>query len=153
VLVEGDYSGVLRPHEHYIELKRDYSNLDEVLDLIERDEVREEITEAAYRDVIESGLYTYESFVDEVEDTIEGIVARRPAAAPARALAVRKPWEGVADRASWGRVIYTLKVWPRLHELRHRWLIFRQRRLSPYAPHRVVVMVLAGIRRRLSKRS
>ena len=67
VLVEGDYQGILRPWEHYIPVKRDFSNLDEVLELIRRDELREEITENAYRDVIASERYTYRSFVREVE--------------------------------------------------------------------------------------
>ena len=34
ILVEGEYSGVLRPGEHYLELRRDLSNLDDVLDLV-----------------------------------------------------------------------------------------------------------------------
>ena len=148
VLVEGDYSGVLRPHEHYIELKRDYSNLDEVLDIVERDEVREEITEAAYRDVIASGRYTYESFVREVEDVIAKIRWERAASRASRALAVRQPLEGLVDRASWGRVIYRQRIWMRLHVLRHRWLIFRQSRLSPYSPRNLLI----SLRNRLSRR-
>ena len=146
VLVEGEYSGVLRPHEHYIELKRDYSNLDEVLELVERDEVREEITETAYRDVIASGRYTYESFVREVEDVIA--VHVRQEGRRSAAMVLRQPWENAVDRASWAAVVYRLRYWHRLHVLRHRWLIFRQRRLAPYAPRNL----LAAILRRLSRR-
>ena len=32
VLVEGEYSGVLRPGEHYIPVRKDLSNLDDVLE-------------------------------------------------------------------------------------------------------------------------
>ena len=32
ILVEGEYAGILRPGEHYLELRRDLSNLDAVLD-------------------------------------------------------------------------------------------------------------------------
>ena len=67
VLIEGSYNGILRPGEHYIELRRDFSNLDEVLDLIESDAERARLTEAAYRDVVASGAYTYERLVREVE--------------------------------------------------------------------------------------
>src|SRR5690606_30961167 len=31
VLFEGDYSGVVQPDEHYLPLKKDFSNVDEVL--------------------------------------------------------------------------------------------------------------------------
>jgi hypothetical protein len=31
VLFEGRYSGVLKPHRHYIPLKKDFSNFDEVV--------------------------------------------------------------------------------------------------------------------------
>ncbi len=36
-MVEGDYFGVLEPNVHYIPIKADFSNLDEILDLIEHD--------------------------------------------------------------------------------------------------------------------
>jgi hypothetical protein len=67
VLVEGEYSGVLRAGEHYIEVKRDLSNVDEVLDLVQRDSERERLTEAAHRDVVASGRYTYRRLVESVE--------------------------------------------------------------------------------------
>jgi hypothetical protein len=66
VLVEGQYDGILFPGQHYIELKRDLSNLDEVLETIKRDELRDEIVERAYRDVVASGRYSYRSFVELV---------------------------------------------------------------------------------------
>lgn len=73
ILVEGAYSGVLKPGLHYLELKRDFSNLNEVLDLVQKEEVRQEITERAYSDIVESGLYTYEPFIRSTEKNIFGI--------------------------------------------------------------------------------
>ncbi len=67
VLVEGAYDGVLEPGRHYIEVKRDFSNLDDVLDAIERDDLRSALVENAYRDIVLSGRYSYRSFVEEVE--------------------------------------------------------------------------------------
>lgn len=67
VLVEGAYNGVLQPGVHYLELERDLSNLDAVLDTIERDDHRAEIVENASRDVAASGRYTYRAFVEFVE--------------------------------------------------------------------------------------
>ncbi|MBS4167836.1 hypothetical protein [Parachlamydia sp. AcF125] len=65
ILVEGSYGGILKPGIHYLELKKDFSNLDEVLELVQKEDVREELTERAFQDVVESGLYTYKSFVEK----------------------------------------------------------------------------------------
>jgi len=75
VLVEGEYGGVLVPGLHYIELKRDFSNLDQVLERIKEDDLREAMVERAYADIVESGRYTYRSFVENVIG-----VCKRPSA-------------------------------------------------------------------------
>jgi hypothetical protein len=78
VLVDGDYNGILKPGHHYIPLRADLSNLDEVLDAIQADTERERLVEAAYEDVVASGGYTYERLVREVE----GVALAAPALAP-----------------------------------------------------------------------
>ena len=67
VLFEGEYSGVLAPMVHYVPLKKDFSNLDEVVRLIGDRQVRDELTENAYRDLIDSGEYSYARFVQGVD--------------------------------------------------------------------------------------
>jgi hypothetical protein len=37
VLMEGEYNGILKPDIHYIELKSDFSNIDQVIDIIQED--------------------------------------------------------------------------------------------------------------------
>jgi glycosyltransferase involved in cell wall biosynthesis len=118
LLVEGEYSGVLEAGRHYLALRRDLSNLDEVLDLAQREDVRDAITEAAYSDVVGSGRYTYAAFVAKVEEAIPGWPIEKPARSPAAALAVRR--SGLADRASWLRVIYRLRVSPGIARWRGR---------------------------------
>lgn len=66
ILVEGDYNGVLEAGKHYIPLKRDFSNLREVLQIVKDDRLRESIVEKAYQDIVASGKYNYRSFVDFV---------------------------------------------------------------------------------------
>jgi hypothetical protein len=84
VLIEGEYNGILRPHEHYIPVKRDWSNVDEVLNTIQQDQRRAEIVERAHQDIVESGKYTYRSFVDTViAQTIGAHAASRQAEGPA----------------------------------------------------------------------
>lgn len=110
VLVEGHYNGILRPGEHYIELRRDFSNLDEVLDLIESDEQRARLTEAAYRDVVASGAYTYERLVREVEAVA---LAGAPVRRAARLELLHRCWH-LLDRASWIEVALWVRVASRL---------------------------------------
>jgi hypothetical protein len=67
ILVEGSYNGILRPGEHYIELRKDLSNLDAVIAAVKRDDLRAQITAAAWRDTVASGRCDYVSFVEQVE--------------------------------------------------------------------------------------
>jgi hypothetical protein len=107
VLIEGSYNGILRPGEHYIELRRDFSNLDAVLDLIVSDTERARLTAAAYRDVVASGAYTYERLVREVEAVaLAGAVERR--ASPV--LDALAWWARVTDRAAWIKVALWVRV-------------------------------------------
>lgn len=68
ILIEGDYNGVLEPWKHYIPVRKDFSNLDEVLELVRSDHLRGEMVESAWRDVVASGRYTYAAFARFVVD-------------------------------------------------------------------------------------
>jgi hypothetical protein len=71
VLFEGHYSGVVAPGRHYIALKKDFSNVDEVLGQLQDDDYLEELTGRAYREVIQSGQYSYRRFVERCDDLLE----------------------------------------------------------------------------------
>ena len=66
VLVEGDYGGIFQPNVHYIELRKDFSNLNSIIKKLNDKMYCKVIAEAAYRDVIESGKYTYRVFANRV---------------------------------------------------------------------------------------
>lgn len=66
VLLEGKYHGIFQPGIHYIELKKDYSNLEDVVMKIQDVKYCESLTENAFKDIIESGLYTYKNFVSRI---------------------------------------------------------------------------------------
>lgn len=70
VLFEGTYSGVLS-EEHYVALKKDFSNVDEVLERLADVEAVQAMVDRAYEDIVETGRYSYETFVREVEGVIE----------------------------------------------------------------------------------
>jgi len=72
-LVEGDYAGIFLPGVHYIEIKKDWSNIGEVLETIGDVDECEKIAERAYRDIVLSGNYTYREFVRSVLDHVRTV--------------------------------------------------------------------------------
>jgi hypothetical protein len=64
ILVEGSYNGILKPGLHYLELKRDYSNLGKVMEQMKDEAAREKMVDEAYRDIVSSGSYSYRAFVE-----------------------------------------------------------------------------------------
>lgn len=78
VLFEGEYSGVLKADVHYIPLRQDYSNIDEVFAKLEDLDYLEELTSRAYRDIIGSGRYSYRNFVSGVDSDLEARYLHRP---------------------------------------------------------------------------
>lgn len=75
VLVEGEYNGIFQPNLHYIPVSKDWSNLDEVLTKIADVDYCEKMAERAFSDIVASGKYTYEKFVQFVLGMLE---AHRP---------------------------------------------------------------------------
>jgi len=67
VLFEGKYTGLMDPDVHYIPLKKDFSNIDNVLSKFNDDAYRREIAENARRDLIDSGRFTYARFVADLD--------------------------------------------------------------------------------------
>lgn len=63
VLYEGRYGGVLEPGRHYLALKKDFSNLDEVIAGITDPSTRQSLVDNAYEDLIASGEYGYERLI------------------------------------------------------------------------------------------
>lgn len=64
ILVEGDYNNILLPNIHYIPLKEDLSNVDDILISLSDDVNRKRIADNAYNDIVKSGKYTYNAFID-----------------------------------------------------------------------------------------
>ena len=76
VLFEGAYSGVVKPDLHYIPLRKDYSNIDEVFVKLQDVDFLEALTQRAYDDVIASGEYSYQRFVEDVDQDIDARAIR-----------------------------------------------------------------------------
>lgn len=75
ILFEGDYSGILKPWVHYLPLKKDFSNIEEIMKASKDSSLCQEIIENAYHDLIISQKYTYREFIAEFDAVLvkEGI--------------------------------------------------------------------------------
>jgi hypothetical protein len=76
ILFDGCYSGVLQPNVHYIPLKKDFSNVEEVFQKLQDDGFLTELTQRAHRDIVQSGRYSYRTFIQEMDDFITERVRR-----------------------------------------------------------------------------
>ena len=73
ILIEGQYNGVLRPWEHYIPVRKDFADVDKALDAFADHELVSRLVRKAYADVVESGRWSYRTFVRECEaDILDG---------------------------------------------------------------------------------
>ena len=68
LLYPGKYSGIFEPKKHFFPLERNYSNLEQAVELILDDSRREEITLAAYEEIIQNKKWWIESFVQLMDE-------------------------------------------------------------------------------------
>ena len=128
ILYEGRYSDVMEPGIHYIPLRKDFSNLGEVLDRLRDPDARRRITAAGCRDLIDSGRWSYERFVLDVFDaalieegldpdvtsqTVDAVERALGAGEWRRRIRARRRWEWVRMRDGLVR-----RLLPLYHRLR-----------------------------------
>jgi len=70
ILFEGNYSGIMKPMIHYTPLKKDFSNIDDVLNMLREETSYHDIVENAYRDLIGSGKYSYRKFIEAFDQEL-----------------------------------------------------------------------------------
>jgi len=70
LLYPGEYSGILQAGKHYFSLNRDYSNLQEGVDLLLDEIKRKEIVTRAYEEILLNEQYWIETFVKDVDEEI-----------------------------------------------------------------------------------
>lgn len=67
----GRYSGVIEPWTHYIPLEKDFSNFEEVVEAIRDDALLAGLTSRAHSDLVASGRYSLQTFVQGFDREIE----------------------------------------------------------------------------------
>lgn len=70
VLFEGAYSSVLEPNTHFLPLKKDFSNLDQIFAKLADDIKVDAMAERVYQEIILSEKYCYRQFVGMVDGEI-----------------------------------------------------------------------------------
>lgn len=74
ILYEGEYSGILKPWIHYLPVKKDHSNLDEIHKTMQDTNKIIEIISNAYVDVVLSEKYSNKNFVKHFDRIISSKV-------------------------------------------------------------------------------
>lgn len=90
ILYEGHYSDILEPWRHYLPLRKDWSNIDEVVARYRDEQDRGRIVETAHVELIASGEYGYDKFVRRFDDVLRDVGITPPA---------HGPWEAEIARA------------------------------------------------------
>jgi len=125
ILVEGSYDGVLVPNTHYIPLRRDLSNVDEVLEQIQDLDLVRGIVERAYRDICLSGRFGYQRLAEDLVLAIERRKSQSAEAPVRRSGGMMWSVGAGASRVSAGLQWLHWKAAPLLEEVRHTWLFLR----------------------------
>jgi hypothetical protein len=74
VLYEGEYSGILKPWQHYVPLKKDHSNMAEVVAVLRDANRMEEIAQRAHREIALNPKYSFAHSISEADAAIEMVM-------------------------------------------------------------------------------
>lgn len=77
VLFEGRYSGILEPWRHYIPLKKDFSNINEVLSFLRDDERLQRLVDRTHREIAMNPAYSYREFIRQFDDAVADVFAEK----------------------------------------------------------------------------
>lgn len=76
ILFEGNYSGVLKPDRHYIVLKKDFSNIEDILNKLKDHSYLQSLAETTFEEVALNPKWSYERFIEIVDTSIEDAMTR-----------------------------------------------------------------------------
>ena len=73
VMYPGTYNGVFKKDIHYIELQPDFSNIEDVMKKIHDNDFLQKMSDRTYKDIVESGKYSYKTFINKVDGWLDEI--------------------------------------------------------------------------------
>jgi hypothetical protein len=74
VLFEGNYSGILRKDIHYIALKKNFSNINDVFNKLRDDSYLQRMADRTFDDIVRSEKYSYREFVESIDRKIDSYI-------------------------------------------------------------------------------
>ena len=75
ILFEGDYSGIFQAGRHYLSLKRDFSNINEVTEALSDTVHCQQMVDTAFEEVILNPRWHYATFVKDLDVAIDRLLA------------------------------------------------------------------------------
>jgi hypothetical protein len=114
ILYEGRYSGIMEPYVHYIPLRKDFGNFEQVVADFRNPALRNELVANAHRDLIASGEFGYQRFVQQFDETLMAAGLAAPSDADAVTRATARLVRDVARRRTRQRVrhaIHRVDAW------------------------------------------
>jgi glycosyltransferase involved in cell wall biosynthesis len=81
IMYEGDFEGVLLPGRHYVPLRRDLSNFDEVVDVLRDSQASGEIVNRTFAEIVLNTRYSIESFARDLDSHLSDLLASKGRAA------------------------------------------------------------------------
>ncbi len=70
IMYEGDYSGIFKAGHHFVALKKDHSNMDEVAAILRNPTKCAEIIANAYAEIVQNPAYSAQTFIVDFDKTI-----------------------------------------------------------------------------------
>lgn len=88
-MIEGKFEGIFKANIHYIPIKEDFSNLEEVFRKVRDVKYCEEMAERTYKDIVLSGRFSYADFVSGVLNRVEALAKSGPQWEPPMVVTIR----------------------------------------------------------------
>jgi hypothetical protein len=85
VLYEGEYSGILQPNRHYVPLRKDFSNLEEVVRAVKDTALLQDLADRAYAEIAINPAYSFATFAGQFDRVMKEEIERRRTCAGNRA--------------------------------------------------------------------
>jgi hypothetical protein len=71
ILFEGYYQGIFLANRHFIPLKRDFSNVNEVFDRLQDEQYCTNMTECAFEEIVLNPKYSFENFIEKFDEELK----------------------------------------------------------------------------------
>ena len=156
VMFPGRYDDVVQAGTHYIALEKDFSNFDDVAEMLKDDVYLQRLVDRTYDEIVRPGRYSTRAFILQVDDIVEesidarraaAVAARLPASIPERAISVAR--RKAKLRAILRKALHVGRVfaWAR-YAAQRTWLLFprgwKLLRAKHYTTREKFLVVLNG---------